>query len=181
MTNSTDFEALYLEHLPALMRTARRMTRNEADSEDLVQETLIKAFKAFDRFEKGTYFKAWLFRIMTNTFINIVRKKKNRPDQSSFEVLEFLEEGASNARVDYTELTDNFDDEVKNALEDMPENYRQVLMLNSIEEFSYKEIAKIVGIPMGTVMSRIYRARQFMQNALSHLGQAQMKRVAGET
>jgi len=179
MKSETDnFEELYLEHLPSLLRTARRMTRNEQDAEDLVQETLVKAYKAYQRFEKGSYFKAWLFKIMTNTFINILRKKKNRPAQSGMEVLEFVDDASTNKSVDFADLYDNFHDEVKKALDDMPDNYRQVLLLNSVEEFSYKEISDIVGVPMGTVMSRLYRARQYMQGELAQFALSKKKREA---
>ena len=161
----SEFEGLYQEQLPALLRTARRMTRNESDAEDLVQETLVKAYKAFDRFQKGTNFKAWVFRIMTNTFINIIRKKKNAPGQSDVENLDVFD-SEKDLAMPLIDLNEDLHDEVKHALESLPDNYRQVLILNSVEDFSYKEIAKILDVPMGTVMSRIHRARQQMQGLL---------------
>ena len=161
--------------LPNLYSSALRMTRNPSDAEDLVQETYLKAYRGFGGFEQGTNLKAWLYRILTNTFINMYRAKKRRPDEVEVEEVEDLYlyrrlgglEGAAVGRSADDELFDWFtDDEVKQSLENLPENFRLPVLLADVEGFSYKEIAEMLDIPIGTVMSRLHRGRKGMQKAL---------------
>src|SRR5690606_37477672 len=164
-----------LEHIDALYRTALRMTRNEADAEDLVQETYLRAFRSLHQFTEGTNLRAWLFRIMTNAYINEYRRRQRRPSKASLDDLEefylydhLIESGVqpSVERPEDIVLSQLSVDSVINAIEDLPEEFRQVVLLADVEGFSYREIASIVDIPMGTVMSRLYRARRRLQRTL---------------
>ncbi len=168
------FETEALSHLDALYRTALRMTRSEADAEDLVQETFIRAFRFRDQFEMGTNMKAWLFRILTNTFINSYRRKAAQPEQTElddvdeFSLYRHMTEGraASSSPDPEAELLNSVvDTEVTDALGELPEKFRSVVLLD-VEGFSYKEIAEMLGIPIGTVMSRLHRGRKFLQKRL---------------
>jgi len=152
-----------------------RMTRNAADAEDLVQETYLKAYRAYERFEVGTNLKAWMYRILTNSYINDYRKKQRRPDESDIDDVEDLflyrrlggAETATLSRSAEDELMDLFgEDEVKVALEDLPEHYRLPIVLADVEGFAYKEIAEILDVPIGTVMSRLHRGRKQLQKRL---------------
>ncbi len=174
---SDEFEAEALRHLDALYRTALRMTRSEADAEDLVQETYIRAFRFRDQFTLGTNMKAWLFRILTNTFINTYRRKSAQPEVTDLEgVDEFSlyrrmadDRAASSSPDPEAELLNSVvDTEVTNALEELPEKFRTTVLLD-VEGFSYKEIAEMLGIPIGTVMSRLHRGRKFLQKRLYDL------------
>ena len=151
------------------------MTRNPADAEDLVQETYLKAYRAFHTFQEGTNLKAWLYRILTNTYINSYRAKKRRPDETDLDEVEDLYlyrrigglEAAMAGRSAEDELLDRFTDaEVKEALESLPENFRMAVLLADVEGFAYKEIADILDIPIGTVMSRLHRGRKALQKQL---------------
>ena len=173
------FEELAMEHMPSLYTAALRMTRNTSDAEDLVQETYLKAYRAFHTFQEGTNLKAWLYRILTNTFINTYRAKKRRPDESNIEELENLYlyrrlgglEGASAGRSAEEEVLDKFTEaEVKEAIEALPEQFRLAVLLGDVEGFSYKEIAEILDIPIGTVMSRLHRGRRALQKRLYEFG-----------
>ena len=168
------FETEALSFLDALYRTALRMTRSEAEAEDLVQETYIRAFRFRHQFTQGTNLKAWLFRILTNTFINQYRRKAARPDTTELDDVEesilyrhMRDVSPGSASPDpEAELIDNtLSSEVKDALEALPEKFRTTLLLD-VEGFSYKEIADIVGIPVGTVMSRLHRGRRRLQKEL---------------
>jgi RNA polymerase sigma-70 factor (ECF subfamily) len=172
-----EFEAEALRHLDALYRTALRMTRSEADAEDLVQETFIRAFRFRDQFTLGTNMKAWLFRILTNTFINTYRRKSAQPEVTDLEgVDEFSlyrrmadDRAASSSPDPEAELLNSVvDTEVTDALEELPEKFRTTVLLD-VEGFSYKEIAEMLGIPIGTVMSRLHRGRKFLQKRLYDL------------
>jgi len=174
---SDEFEAEALRHLDALYRTALRMTRSEADAEDLVQETYIRAFRFRDQFTLGTNMKAWLFRILTNTFINTYRRKAAQPEVTDLEgVDEFSlyrrmadDRAASSSPDPEAELLNSVvDTEVTDALEALPEKFRTTVLLD-VEGFSYKEIAEMLGIPIGTVMSRLHRGRKFLQKRLYDL------------
>jgi RNA polymerase sigma-70 factor (ECF subfamily) len=174
---SDEFETEALRHLDALYRTALRMTRSEADAEDLVQETYIRAFRFRDQFTLGTNMKAWLFRILTNTFINTYRRKAAQPEVTDLEgVDEFSlyrrmadDRAASSSPDPETELLKGVvDTEVTEALEELPEKFRTTVLLD-VEGFSYKEIAEMLGIPIGTVMSRLHRGRKFLQKRLYDL------------
>jgi RNA polymerase sigma-70 factor (ECF subfamily) len=176
---SDPFEAQALTFLDALYRTALRMTRSEADAEDLVQETYIKALRFRDQFTPGTNLKAWLFRILTNTFINSYRRRQTQPEFTELEdVDEFsLYRRMSDLRTSSApgdpeaELMNGLvDTEVKDALAELPEKFRTVVLLD-VEGFSYKEIAAMLDIPIGTVMSRLHRGRKFLQKRLLDLAQ----------
>jgi RNA polymerase sigma-70 factor (ECF subfamily) len=166
------FESEALPHLDALFRTALRLTRNRRDAEDLVQETYFKAYRAFDRYVPGTNCKAWLFKILTNTGINAAVRKARRPSEVDFDEVAPLLPQATSAGLDVptrgeiAAFADLVDDEVKAALESVPEPFRIVFILSVIEGLTYQEIADVVGIPIGTVMSRLYRARKALQAAL---------------
>jgi len=166
------FEREALVHLDALMRTARRMTKSETDAEDLVQETMLKAYRFFDKFEEGTNCKAWLFKIMTNIFINNYRSRSKAPQSIAVEDVDdgFLYgQLAKNPSVENPEtefFSKIFDDDVKGAIGDLPEDFRIVVVLSFLEGFSYQEIADITGLQIGTVKSRLHRGRKLLQKAL---------------
>ena len=168
-----------MEHMGSLYTAALRMTRNPADAEDLVQETYLKAYRAFGTFQEGTNLKAWLYRILTNTFINSYRSKKRRPEQTEIEDVEDLYlyrrlgglEAATAGRSAEEEVLDRFTDtDVKEAIEALPEQFRMAVLLADVEGFSYKEIAEILDIPIGTVMSRLHRGRRALQKRLYEFG-----------
>ncbi len=170
-----EFEAIAFVHMNALYNTALRMTRNELDAEDLVQDVYVRAFRFFHKFERGTNFKAWIFKILTNTYINQYRKKIKQPQKVDFEKIKhsFTEKPSRNGKFDkvlnqeeggfYEEL---FDDEIQEALFQLSDEFRMVVLLADVEGFSYKEIAQIMECPIGTVMSRLSRARKQLQNIL---------------
>ena len=171
------FETEALSYLDALYRTGLRMTRSEAEAEDLVQETFIRAFRFREQFTPGTNLKAWLFRILTNTFINQYRRKAARPETTELDDVEesilyrhMRDVSPGSASPDpEAELIDNtLSSEVKDALEALPEKFRTTLLLD-VEGFSYKEIAEMLDIPIGTVMSRLHRGRKFLQKRLYDL------------
>ncbi|MEY2437786.1 MAG: polymerase sigma-70 factor, subfamily [Acidimicrobiaceae bacterium] len=175
MADQARFEEQAMEFMPSLYAAALRMTRNPSDAEDLVQETYLKAYRGFHGFEEGTNLKAWLYRILTNTYINTYRAKKRRPDESDLEDVEDLYlyrrlgglEAATRGRSAEDQLLDTYtDDEVKAALESLPEQFRMAVLLADVEGFSYKEIAEILDIPIGTVMSRLHRGRKGLQKKL---------------
>lgn len=163
----------------SLYTAALRMTRNPSDAEDLVQETYLKAYRGFGGFQEGTNLKAWLYKILTNTFINNYRAKKRRPEESDVEDVEELylyrRLGGGQAEVAgrsaEDELLDHLtESEIKDALEALPEQFRIAVLLGDVEGFSYKEIADILDIPIGTVMSRLHRGRKALQKRLYEFG-----------
>ena len=167
------FERDVLPLLPNLYAAALRMTRNPTDAEDLVQDTYLRAFRGFSGFQEGTNLKAWLYRILTNSFINTYRKKQRQPqtvegpdDMDEWYLFDKL--GGRNVELSAeTEVLDRIPDEaVKGALESLPENFRLPVLLADVEGFSYKEIAEIMDTPIGTVMSRLHRGRKALQKAL---------------
>jgi RNA polymerase sigma-70 factor (ECF subfamily) len=175
MADQATFADQAMEHMPSLYAAAMRMTRNPADAEDLVQETYLKAYRGFGGFQEGTNLKAWLYRILTNTFINAYRSKKRRPDETQLDEVEDLYlyrrlgglEAAQAGRSAEDELMDFFTDtEVKDAIEALPVQFRMAVLLADVEGFSYKEIAEILDIPIGTVMSRLHRGRKSLQKQL---------------
>jgi RNA polymerase sigma-70 factor (ECF subfamily) len=179
VADQAKFSDLAMEHMPSLYTAALRMTRNPADAEDLVQETYLKAYRAFNSFTEGTNLKAWLYRILTNTYINTYRAKKRRPEESDVDDLENFYlyrrlgglEGAQAGRSAEDEVLDHFTEtEVKEAIEALPEQFRMAVLLGDVEGFSYKEIAEILDVPIGTVMSRLHRGRRALQKRLYEFG-----------
>jgi RNA polymerase sigma-70 factor (ECF subfamily) len=179
MADQSRFAEEAMEYMGSLYSAALRMTRNPADAEDLVQETYLKAYRAFGSFKEGTNLKAWLYRILTNTFINSYRARKRRPEQTELDDVEDLYlyrrlgglEAVSAGRSAEEDVLDRFTEaEVKEAVEALPEQFRLAVLLADVEGFSYKEIAEILDIPIGTVMSRLHRGRKALQKTLHDFG-----------
>jgi RNA polymerase sigma-70 factor (ECF subfamily) len=173
MASTDEFEQQALAQLPALLALARRLVRNQAEAEDLVQETLLKAFRAKVQYERGTHLKAWLFKILKNTFINSYRKKQQVPLQSDFAEIEDAFEGRLDDEVRLRSPNPEdvvfetvLDGDVQRALDELPVDYRMAVTLADLEDFSYKEVAEILDIPVGTVMSRLYRGRKALEDAM---------------
>lgn len=166
------FERDVVPLLPNLYSAGLRLTRNPSDAEDLVQETYLRAYRGFARFEEGTNLRAWMYRILTNTFINSYRKKQREPVTVQDDEIEdwylFDRLGASGVEASAeSEVLDRLpDEEVQRALEALPEGFRMAVLLADVEGFSYKEVAAILGVPIGTVMSRLHRGRKALQKAL---------------
>jgi RNA polymerase sigma-70 factor (ECF subfamily) len=159
-------------HIDALMRTARRMTKSDTDAEDLVQETMLKAYRFFDKFEEGTNCKAWLFKIMTNIFINNYRSKAKAPQSLTFDDIDDgflfgqLAKNKSSTDPEKEFFSKIFDDDVRKAINELPEDFRYVVILSFLEGFAYQEIADITGLQIGTVKSRLHRGRKLLQKSL---------------
>lgn len=167
------FEQIAFEYMDSLYSTALRMTRNTEEAEDLVQDTYMRAFRFFDKYQQGTNFKAWIFKILTNTFINRYRKKTRTPQKVQFEKVEFgienpddYQEAVEWTGFDESNYEELFDDDIKSALSQLSEEFRMVILLADVEGFSYKEIADIIDRPIGTVMSRLFRGRKMLQKIL---------------
>lgn len=170
---SWDFETAALPFLDALYNMGYRLTRNAEDAEDLVQETYLKAYKYYDKFQPGTNLKAWLFKILKNTFINGYRKRQNQPTKTdfadiegSFESLVSEEAPQSIKSPEEVALDQVLDEDVQTALDGLRDDYRMVVLLVDLEGFSYKEAANILDVPVGTVMSRLYRGRRALEKTL---------------
>jgi RNA polymerase sigma-70 factor (ECF subfamily) len=166
------FEEEALVHIDSLYRTALRMTKNEGDADDLVQETFLKAYRFWDKFQEGSNCRAWLFKIMTNIFINNYRAKAWTPQTID---LDDIDDGFLYGQLSSLGPSDNpenlffnkvFDDDVKKAIEELPEDFRLVIILSFLEGFSYQEIADILGLNIGTVKSRLHRGRKLLQKSL---------------
>lgn len=162
-----DFEREAIPHMDALFNFALKMTGDSDEADDLVQETYLKAFRFFDKFEKGTNCKAWLFRIMKNTYINKYRKETKEPDKVDYEDVENYYENVKPSSTDSAHLEkdiyDNLlDDELSEAINSLPEDFKTVVILCDIEGFTYEEIADFIDVPVGTVRSRLHRARKML-------------------
>lgn len=167
---SKEFESLVLEHLEMMYAVALRLTRNAADAQDLTQNTLVKALRFHNKFKEGTYIKAWLLTILRNTFINEYRRKVRRPTFVELSGAEPAEERMPDPEVSFepepgstSDLLELLDDEVKEAVESLPEDFRYAVIMADLEDKSYKEIAEAMDCPLGTVMSRLYRGRKLLR------------------
>jgi len=187
LADQANFEKDAMEFAPQLYSAALRMTRNAADAEDVVQETFLKAYRAYHTFQAGTNLKAWLYRILTNTYINRYRKQVRRPNEVDFGEVEDLylykrmgsaESGRASRSAEDEVLEQFVDADVKAAVEELPEHFRMPVLLADVEGFSYKEIAEILDVPIGTVMSRLHRGRKALQKAL--WGFAEEQGLTGE-
>ena len=175
MNTNDQFTSDAMQYAPQLFSTALRMTRNRLDAEDLVQETYIKGWRSFHTFQEGTNLRAWLFRIMTNTYINKYNAQKRKGTEVELDDVEELFLYKRLGSIDQSQLSSSAEDqmlelftdeEVKNALESLPEDFRIPVLLSDVDGFSYKEIAEMLEIPIGTVMSRLHRGRKAMQKML---------------
>lgn len=167
------FERDALQYMNQLYAAAMRYTKNPEDAQDLVQDTYAKAYTSFHQFEPGTNLKAWLYRVLTTTFINTYRKDQRRPQTSDSELEDWQLAEASSHTSDQGKSTEDVvlenlpDSDIKNALAEIPEEFRMAVFLADVEGFSYKEIAEIVGVPAGTVMSRLHRGRKQLREKLT--------------
>jgi len=168
------FERDALQYVDQLYSAALRMARNPSDAEDLVQEAYAKAYSAFHQYKPGTNLKAWLYRILTNTYINLYRKRQREPQRAStdtvedWQMVEAAEHTSSGLRSAEAEALDHLpDSDVKTALASIPEEFRLAVYFADVEGYSYKEVAGILGIPMGTVMSRLHRGRKQLRELLA--------------
>jgi RNA polymerase sigma-70 factor (ECF subfamily) len=162
-----DFEAEAIPHMDSLYNFALKMTRNSDDADDLIQETYLKSFRFFDKFEKGTNCKAWLFSIMKNTYINKYRKQSREPVKVDYDDIENFYENIKSSHVNSShlekELMDNLlDDEVTEAIASLPDDFKTVIILCDLEGLTYEEIADFLDCPIGTVRSRLHRARKIL-------------------
>ncbi|MCS7054399.1 MAG: sigma-70 family RNA polymerase sigma factor [Ignavibacterium sp.] len=162
-----DFEREAIPHMDALYNFAFRLTGDSDEADDLVQETYLRAFRFFDKFEQGTNCKAWLFRILKNTFINKYRKETKEPDKVDYEEVDNYYENIKPSNTDSAHLEkdiyDNLlDDEISEAVNSLPEDFRTVIILCDLEGYTYEEIADFIDIPVGTVRSRLHRARKML-------------------
>ena len=180
MADQADFAELAMPFMSGLYAAALRMTRNPTDAEDLVQETYLRAYRGFGGFQEGTNLKAWLYKILTNTYINIYRAKKRRPDMETLDDVEDFYlyrrigglEAVDADRSPEAEVLDSIPETaVTEAVEALPEQFRMAVLLADVEGFSYKEIADIMDVPIGTVMSRLHRGRKQLQRRLWDLAE----------
>ena len=173
-----EFEDIAMEHIDSLYSMAIRLVFNKEAAEDLVQETYLKAYRFFDTFQKGTNIKAWLFKILRNTFINKYRKTVNLPSEIFYEDVEsvnsnlsYKQESNSAELTDtleskYNDLGNLMEDDVKHAIDSLPIEYKEAILLSDVEELSYNDIAEITNVPIGTVKSRLNRGRKLLQKSL---------------
>ncbi len=178
MADQADFERDAMQYAPQLYSAALRMTRNPADAQDVVQETFLKAYRAYHSYTEGTNLKAWLYRILTNTYINTYRKAQRRPSEVELGELQDLylykrlgEASGATQSAEADMLDDFVDTDIIDALESLPEVFRMPVLYADVEGFSYKEIAEILDVPIGTVMSRLHRGRKALQKKLWELAE----------
>lgn len=168
------FNREFIPHINSMYNFAFRLTMDEDDANDLVQDTYLKAFRFISSFERGTNAKAWLFRILKNSFINDYRKRSKEPSKVDYQEVETIYNSEESAEVDHTTdlrvetVQDMIGDEVANALNSLPVDFRTVIILCDIEGFTYEEMAKILDIPIGTVRSRLHRARNLLKDKLKN-------------
>ncbi len=172
------FNQEMLPHLDALYNFALRLTYDSTDAEDLVQESLVKAYRFFHSYEKGTNAKAWLFRILRNSFINNYRKQSRQPQQIDYDEVSSFYETIRSEQSESTDMESKMydemmDDELSNALDQLPEDFRTVVMLCDVEDFTYEEIANMLDVPIGTIRSRLHRGRNLLRHQI--FGYAQKK------
>lgn len=173
MADQAHFEQDAMQYAPQLYSAALRMTRHPADAEDIVQETFLKAYRAYGSYQEGTNLKAWLYRILTNTYINKYRRAQRRPSEVELGELQDLylfkrlgEQSGAQASAEQEALDMFVDADITEAIESLPVNFRLPVLYADVDGFSYKEIAEILDIPIGTVMSRLHRGRKVLQRKL---------------
>jgi RNA polymerase sigma-70 factor (ECF subfamily) len=171
-----DFQEEIIPHLDAMYNFGLRLTSDPNDAEDLVQDTIVKAFRFFSSYEKGTNAKAWLFRILKNSYINNYRKKSKQPSQVDYDEVSSFYETIRADRTDTSDLEDRMfreliDDDIANALEQLPEDFRTVVLLCDVEDFTYEEIANMLDVPIGTIRSRLHRGRNLLKAELVEYAQ----------
>ena len=163
-----DFEKEMIPHLDSLYNFAIRLTSDPIDAEDLVQDTIVKAFRFFGSYEKGTNAKAWLFRILKNSYINNYRKKSKQPQQVDYDEVSTYYENIRSEQSDTTDMEDilyrdMLDDQITRALQRLPDDFRTVVLLCDVEGFTYEEIANMLDVPIGTIRSRLHRGRNLLR------------------
>ena len=166
-----DFETLAVPHKDALYNFALKMTNDTDEADDLLQETFLKAFKYFDKFERGTNCKAWLYSIMRNTYINEYRRIQKSPSRVDYDDIQNFYENIKESEVDYGHIVEDafsntLNDEVTEALSDLPKDFQTIILLSDVEGFTYEEIADFLSCPIGTVRSRLHRARKMLYSKL---------------
>ncbi len=167
----SDFNEEIIPHLDALYNFGLRLTTDPNDAEDLVQDTIVKAYRFFSSYEKGTNAKAWLFRILKNSYINNYRRKSKKPQQVDYDEVATFYETIRAERTDTSDLEDTMyreliDDDITNALDQIPEDFRTVVLLCDVEDFTYEEIANMLDVPIGTIRSRLHRGRNLLKAQL---------------
>ncbi len=178
-----DFNEEIIPHLDALYNFGLRLTSDPNDAEDLVQDTIVKAYRFFSSYEKGTNAKAWLFRILKNSYINNYRKKSKKPQEVDYDEVATFYETIRAERTETSDLEDKMfreliDDDISKALNDIPEDFRTVVLLCDVEDFTYEEIANMLDVPIGTIRSRLHRGRNLLKAQL--LEYAQKRGYAGD-
>jgi RNA polymerase sigma-70 factor, ECF subfamily len=163
-----DFNEEIIPHLDALYNFGLRLTSDPNDAEDLVQDTVVKAYRFFNSYEKGTNAKAWLFRILKNSYINNYRKKSKKPQEVDYDEVATFYETIRAERTETSDLEDKMfreliDDDLSNALDSIPEDFRTVVLLCDVEDFTYEEIANMLDVPIGTIRSRLHRGRNLLK------------------
>lgn len=171
-TKQKDFNEEIIPHLDALYNFGLRLTADPNDAEDLVQDTIVKAYRFFSSYEKGTNAKAWLFRILKNSYINNYRKKSKKPQQVDYDEVATFYETIRAERTETSDLEDKMfreliDDDISNALDEIPEDFRTVVLLCDVEDFTYEEIANMLDVPIGTIRSRLHRGRNLLKAQLT--------------
>lgn len=167
----SDFNEEILPHLDALYNFGLRLTADPNDAEDLVQDTIVKAYRFFSSYEKGTNAKAWLFRILKNSYINNYRRKSKKPQEVDYDEVATFYETVRDERTDTSDLEDKMfreliDDDLSRALDSIPEDFRTVVLLCDVEDFTYEEIANMLDVPIGTIRSRLHRGRNLLKAEL---------------